>query len=159
MLLAGIIFLVILPYLLLVLCPSLDERLGVDLLTPGKASILAGAILVEIGFAFGFWSIYLQLNQGRGTPLPVMPTQGLLTTGPYRFCRNPMTFGAVSVSLGMAIAAVTPTGVALVLSLASLLVIYLKRVEEKELAERFGQPYLEYKRTVPFLLPRWPKSG
>ena len=156
---AGILFLLILPYLLLVVCPSVDERLGVDLLTPGIASILVGGILAAIGFTIGFWSIQLQLTQGRGTPFPMMPTQGLLTNGPFRFCRNPMTFGAVSAYLGMAVAAVTPAGVALVLSLASLLVVYLKRVEEKELAERFGQPYLDYRRTVPFLLPRWPKSG
>jgi protein-S-isoprenylcysteine O-methyltransferase Ste14 len=148
-LLAGILFLIILPYLLL----------GMDVLTPGIASILVGGILMAIGFFFGFWSILLQLTQGRGTPFPMMPTQGLLTNGPFRFCRNPMTFGAVSAYLGMAVAAVTPVGVALVLSLASLLVVYLKRVEEKELAERFGQPYLDYLRTVPFLLPRWPKSG
>jgi len=158
-LLAGILFLIILPYLLLVICPSVDERLGMDVLTPGIASILVGGILMAIGFFFGFWSILLQLTQGRGTPLPMMPTQGLLTNGPFRFCRNPMTFGAVSAYLGMAVAAATPVGVAFVLLLASLLLFYLKRVEEKELAERFGQPYLEYLRTVSFILPRWPKSG
>ena len=158
-LLAGILFLIILPYLLLVICPSVDEGLGINVFTPGIASVFVGGILMAIGFFFGFWSILLQLTQARGTPFPMMPTQSLLTNGPFRFCRNPMTFGTVSAYLGIAIAAVTPVGVALVLSLASLLVIYLKGVEEKELAERFGQPYLDYMRTVPFLLPRWPKSG
>jgi len=156
---AGVIFVIVLPYLLLVACPSADRRLGLDALTPGIASILVGGILMAIGFFFGFWSILLQLTQGRGTPLPMMPTQGLLTNGPFRFCRNPMTFGTVSAYLGMAIAAATPVGVALVFFLASLLLVYLKRVEEKELAERFGQPYLDYMQKVPFLLPRWPTSN
>ncbi len=158
-LLAGPLFLIILPYLLLVIFPAVDERLGTNLLAPGIASILLGGIMMAVGFFFGFWSILLQLTQGRGTPLPMMPTQGLLTTGPFRFCRNPMTFGTITAYLGMAIAAATPVGVAFVLLLASLLLIYLKKVEEKELAERFGPPYLEYMRTVPFLIPRPPRSG
>jgi protein-S-isoprenylcysteine O-methyltransferase Ste14 len=34
-------------------------------------------------------------------------------------------------------------------------VFYLKYFEEYELELRLGQPYVEYKRSVPFLLPRW----
>ena len=46
-----------------------------------------------------------------------------------------------------------------VIVLSGLLLIYDKRVEERELAERFGEPYLQYKREVPFILPRLPKRG
>jgi len=35
------------------------------------------------------------LTRGRGTPLPVMPTQELLTEGPFRYSRNPMTLGTI----------------------------------------------------------------
>jgi protein-S-isoprenylcysteine O-methyltransferase Ste14 len=70
-----------------------------------------------------------------------------------------MTFGTVVAYLGMAVAAVTPVGVALVLVLASLLVVYLKKVEENELAERFGEPYQAYRRRVPFIIPKWPKAS
>jgi len=42
---------------------------------------------------------------------------------------------------------------------ASLLLLYLKLVEEKELAERFGDEYLAYKREVPFILPRMPRRN
>ena len=34
-----------------------------------------------------------------------------------------------------------------------LLLAYLKLVEEKELALRFGQEYLDYKKGTPFLIP------
>ncbi len=156
---AAFLFLIVLPYLLLVVSPSVDKRLGMDLLTPGITSILVGGTLMAIGFFFGFWSIVLQLTQGRGTPFPMMPTQGLLTNGPFRLCRNPMTFGTVVAYLGMAVAAVTPVGVTLVVVLASLLVVYLKKVEENELAERFGEPYQAYRRKVPFIIPKWPKAS
>jgi protein-S-isoprenylcysteine O-methyltransferase Ste14 len=154
---AGAIFLVLLPYLFLVICPSLDQRLFTDGPKPGIATFTIGGILTAVGLFFALWSIEVQFTQGRGTPLPIMPTQGLLTTGPFRYCRNPMTLGTVLAYLGLSIAAATVIGITLVLILAGLLVFYLKRVEEKELAERFGEEYLEYMREVPFIIPRIPR--
>ena len=155
---AGAIFLVFLPYLFLVICPSLDQGLFTDSPKPGIATLTIGGILIAVGMFFGLWSIQVQFTRGRGTPLPMMPTQGLLTTGPFRYCRNPMTLGTVLAYLGMSIAAATVIGVTLVLILAGLLVLYLKRVEEKELAERFGEDYLVYMREVPFIIPKTPRG-
>jgi len=45
----------------------------------------------------------------------------------------------------------------LVLSLGASLLAYLKRLEEGELAERFGEAYLSYKRETPFIIPRLPR--
>jgi protein-S-isoprenylcysteine O-methyltransferase Ste14 len=114
-------------------------------------------VLTAAGFSLGFWSVATQLDRGRGTPLPVMPTQELLTEGPFRYCRNPMTLGAVLAYLGIALAARTTAGTALVLSFAAVLLTYLRRLEEPELAERFGEAYLAYKRATPFIVPRRPK--
>jgi len=43
--------------------------------------------------------------------------------------------------------------------LSGSLLVYLKRLEEGELAERFGEAYLAYKREVPFIIPRLPKRA
>jgi len=118
---------------------------------------MIGGLLTILGFSLGFWSVDTQLTRGRGTPLPVMPTQELLTEGPFHYCRNPMTLGATLAYLGMAVAARTVAGTALVLSLAATLLVYLKRLEEGELAERFGEAYLAYKRETPFIIPRLPR--
>lgn len=155
---AGAVFLVLLPYLFIVICPSLDARLLPIDPVPGVATILIGGILVGVGMFFALWSIQVQFTRGRGTPLPIMPTQQLLANGPFRYCRNPMTLGTILAYLGMSIAAATPIGVALVFGFAALLVVYLKRVEEKELAERFGEDYLAYMREVPFIIPKRPKE-
>jgi protein-S-isoprenylcysteine O-methyltransferase Ste14 len=155
---AGAIFLVFLPYLFLVVCPSLDQRLLTASPKSGVATLIAGSILIAAGMFFTLWSIEVQFTRGRGTPLPVMSTQGLLTTGPFRYCRNPMTLGTVLAYLGISIAAATAVGVTLVLILAGFLVLYLKRVEEKELAERFGEDYLAYMREVPFIIPKRPRG-
>jgi len=50
-------------------------------------------------------------------------------------------------------------GTALVLGLAGSLLVYLKRLEKGELAERFGGAYLAYRREVPFMIPRPPKRA
>jgi protein-S-isoprenylcysteine O-methyltransferase Ste14 len=156
---AGVLFLILLPYVLLVISPSMDTRLGLDRLNPGPASLTMGGILFAVGFALAQWSIYMQFTRGRGTPLPVMPTQRLITTGPFRYCRNPMTLGTILAYLGLSIAAATIIGILIVVALATLLLVYLKRMEENELAERFGEEYLAYRRDVPFIIPRLPRRG
>ena len=112
--------------------------------------------MTVLGFSLGFRSVDAQLTRGRGTPLPVMPTQELLTDGPFRYCRNPMTLGAILAYLGIAVTARTPAGIAFVFSFATSLLVYLKRLEEAELAERFGEAYLAYTRETPFIIPRVP---
>ena len=156
-LLVGPVFLGLLPFLVAGVGPRLDRRLGLRPLRIRRASRIVGGLLTVLGFSLGFWSIISQLTRGRGTPLPVMPTQELLTEGPFRYCRNPMTLGTILAYLGMAVAVGTIAGTALVLSLAACLLVYLKRLEEGELAERFGEAYLAYRRQVPFIIPRPPR--
>jgi len=158
MMFAGIFFLGILPYLFLIVCPSVDERLGLDRFQPGAVTIVIGGIIMVCGFALAFWTISKQLDQGRGTPLPMMPTQELIISGPFRYCRNPMTLGAILAYLGLSIGAATAVGVALVLLLGSLHINYLWIMEEKQSADKVGEPYLEYKKSVPFIVPRMPSK-
>ena len=77
-----------------------------------------------------------------------------MTEGPFRYCRNPMTLGTILAYLGLAVVAGTTAGTVLVVSLAASLPVYLTRLEEGELAERFGEAYLAYRRETPFIVPR-----
>ena len=156
-LLAGPVFLGLLPFVVAVVGPRLDRRFGLRPVGIRGASCGVGGLLTALGFSLGFWSVNTQLTRGRGTPLPVMPTQELLTDGPFRYCRNPMTLGTILAYLGVAIAARTVAGTGLVLSLAGSLLVYLKRLEEGELAERFGEAYFTYRRDTPFIIPRPPR--
>ena len=154
-LLAGPVFLGLLPFLVAGVGPRLDRRLGLVSLRIGRVNRIVGGLLLVLGSSLGFWSIVTQLTRGRGTPLPVMPTQELLTGGPFRYCRNPMTLGTILAYLGIAVGVGTVAGSVLVLALGAALLVYLKRLEEGELAERFGEAYLAYKREVPFIIPRF----
>jgi protein-S-isoprenylcysteine O-methyltransferase Ste14 len=154
--LAGPVFLGVLPFLVAGVGPRVDRRLRLPYLGIGSVNRMLGGLLTVAGFSLGLWTVEVQLDRGRGTPLPLMPTQELLTDGPFRYCRNPMTLGAILAYLGMAVARGTTAGTILVVSLAASLLAYLKGLEEKELAERFGGAYLAYKGRTPFIIPRPP---
>ena len=65
---AGILFLILIPCILLVISPSLDARLGLDLLSPSPSSLIVGAILLVIGLFFSQWSIITQFTMAGGLP-------------------------------------------------------------------------------------------
>ena len=40
----------------------------------------------------------------------------------------------------------------------ALLLMEVKFIEEPELEKRFGNAYLEYKKEIPFMFPKWPRK-
>ena len=74
-LLAGVIFVMLFPFLIAGVGPSFDRLLGLPRFEMGAASYIVGGLLVVVGLFFALWSILVQLTRGRGTPLPMMPTQ------------------------------------------------------------------------------------
>lgn len=152
--LAGPVFLGLIPWLVASAGRWVDRRLALPALGIGRVNGALGGFMAVAGVVLGLWAVDAQLTRGRGTPLPLMPTQELLTEGPFRCCRNPMTLGAILAYLGIAIATRTTAGIGIVIFLAAALLVYLKRLEEPELAERFGEAYLSYRRETSFILPR-----
>jgi protein-S-isoprenylcysteine O-methyltransferase Ste14 len=81
--------------------------------------------------------------------------QYLITIGPYKYCRNPIEFGAVLYYLGIGtfIGGIIVGIISIVLG-STAGSIYHKFIEEKELEERFGEEYKKYKEKTPFLIPK-----
>jgi protein-S-isoprenylcysteine O-methyltransferase Ste14 len=152
-LLAGVLFLFLIPLLLIRGLPPLDKILGFPLLSYGFINIILGGLLVLVGATYALWSIISQLTRARGTPLPMMATQKLLIDGPFKQSRNPMGFGAISMYLGMAIIVGSLSSVFIVILFLLLLILWIKKVEEKELEIRFGQNYVDYKKSTSFMIP------
>lgn len=151
---AGFLFVFLIPYTLLKPLPRLDALLNLPRLYFEVVNIVIGVILIVVGVTFAWWSIGSQLLQANGTPLPVMATQRLLVSGVFKRSRNPMTFGTILAYLGISVIAGSISAVAVVLLFAALLILYIKNIEEKELELRFGEEYLAYKASTPFLFPR-----
>jgi len=157
---AGVLFVFVFPFLLVKVAPALDENLGFISIEYGLLTLLIGSILIIVGLIYAMWSISVQLFRASGTPLPIMATQRLLISGPFRQCRNPMTFGTILFYLGISIIIGSISAIAFVLLFSCLLIFYLKFVEERELEARFGEEYIHYKAETPFLIPRiFSKSG
>jgi protein-S-isoprenylcysteine O-methyltransferase Ste14 len=146
------------PLALVCLGEGLDAALGMTRsfgwLPRWPSILLLGAGALWLG-----WSIVWQHTKGKGTPLPLLPTRELLCDGPYRFTRNPMGFGGILWLAGWSLLAKSPSALIGGVGLFAILVLtWDKLIEEKELSSRFGEPYNEYRRSVPFLLPLIGKS-
>lgn len=115
---------------------------------------LLGGVALVLGLVSGFHLI----TRGRGTPLPLDPPHALVTSGPYRVVRNPQAI-AMLLAVAGEVAAVRSRFLWIMLPLT---VIYLEVLvgpwEERDLAARYGEAYVTYKRRVRKWLPRRPDS-
>jgi protein-S-isoprenylcysteine O-methyltransferase Ste14 len=86
----------------------------------------------------------LSFNRAGTSMVPIRPSTALVTTGPYRFTRNPMYLGMafLYVALALGLGLVWPL-IALPVALVAVDRLVIAR-EEAYLARRFGQPYRDY---------------
>jgi protein-S-isoprenylcysteine O-methyltransferase Ste14 len=112
-----------------------------------------GAILISISVVIIYLGIKgLRLRYSRDS---YEKMEGLVTTGIYAYTRNPIYFGAIIMIFGWFL--VLPfTFILISVFLFSVLFYITARSEEKQLQQKYGRKYLEYKRKVPFLIP-YPK--
>lgn len=123
------------------------------------STLIIGLFLMIAGILLSLFSIVLFLR-ARGTPVPVSPPPKLVTTGPYRFSRNPMLSGVFIqfFGLGMALGSLSLTFIFTPLFIF-INVWELKKIEEPELLKRLGEPYAEYKKQVPMFFPFFTKRS
>jgi protein-S-isoprenylcysteine O-methyltransferase Ste14 len=111
----------------------------------------AGLLLVVLGAILALRSAFLLA--GRGRPQRG-PRPALVLAGPYLRMRNPLLAGGLLVLAGAALT-VESTWLALVALAAALGAhLWVVRIEEPRLRDRFGAAYAEYLRRVPRWLPR-----
>lgn len=120
------------------------------------ASNTAGWTCIALGSVGLLDSFVRFVNDGRGTPAPIAPTEVLVVRGLYRWVRNPMYVAVLLVILGQALVFAEP----LVLGYGGVVAIavssFVRSYEEPTLARRFGEQYLAYRRAVPGWWPRRP---
>lgn len=111
---------------------------------------IPGIIIFAVGAVIATWA---RLEMGRYWGMPAQHDlkrqNKLITTGPFRFSRNPIYLGIILMYLGFAIAMNTYLSI-------SILLIYILiknriKKEEKLLLKSFGESYQKYKDSVPSL--------
>ncbi len=106
-----------------------------------------GATVFGCSFALGIWAIATIFSAGTRVETN-KPTTAIVTTGPYRFTRNPIYLGMFGGQLGLAIGF---DSVWLLLTLVPFYLIIRHGVvarEERYLERKFGDVYLTYKSRV-----------
>lgn len=108
-----------------------------------------------VGALLQLWCIILFQRVGKGTPSPAVPTNKLVTQGPYRLVRNPMNIGEVMVML--ALAGWFASWMLLVYAVLAWLAfhVFIVTFEEPRHLKVFGGDYEEYKRSVNRWLPKF----
>lgn len=149
----GIFYLGIIPLFLVVVPAYLDSWFNIPRFIFAPLNLIIAIILIIVGFLFAFWTVMVQITIGEGTPAPMMPTQKLIITGPYMYCRNPMVLGTVTLYLGIVVLTGSLSSLGLLALITAGLLLYVKLIEEKELEARFREEYLAYKKRTQFLFP------
>ena len=148
-----------LPFLVAVLIPIWIARgnnvqFAVAATMPHLLAQIAGLGLVVVGLSLFVSSFRRFAIYGKGTLAPWDPPRHLVVHGPYRYVRNPMISGVVFVLFGEALLLLSGPHAQWALIFLLINSIYIPLFEERQLRERFGEPYIEYCRHVPRLLPR-----
>jgi protein-S-isoprenylcysteine O-methyltransferase Ste14 len=113
-----------------------------DLALAGRGPLWPGVALIALGFLIRFWGMG-HIEKGKA----------LATGGPYGLCRNPLYLGSLINGAGIAVAA--EAWYVLAIGIVPLTIAYyiMIRGEEEGLAAQFGDSYVEYRKSVPALLP------
>lgn len=137
------------------LAVQVDRALGLARL-PWHGRRWTGAALLGAASAAGLASGWAMAVIGEGTPIPFDAAGVLVIAGPYRVIRNPMVVTALAQSTGIALLLGSPTALTLPVAGAIVWNWILRPPEEQFLADRFGDSYERYRRSVRCWVPRWP---
>ncbi len=124
----------------------LDYLFPVPVLPNSIQYAVGFGMIIATGLVMPF--VLLEFRKAETQFDPRKPTTAIITTGPYRFSRNPSYVSLTMLYLGIAIAADSVWVLAGLIP--TLLVMHYGVIlrEEQYLENKFGEEYLRYKKTV-----------
>jgi protein-S-isoprenylcysteine O-methyltransferase Ste14 len=107
----------------------------------------AGWLLVAVGFLLRVWATFYFYRHDMRVIL-LQPQSALITSGPYRFSRNPLYIGGnVFIFFGAALILGSPAALLATAVHLPLIDRFIRR-EEEQLERRFGQDWQSYRKQV-----------
>jgi protein-S-isoprenylcysteine O-methyltransferase Ste14 len=154
LLLKNLLFTLFVPGTVAVYVPLLISR-GRSV-TAQPLLLIAGAALIGLGAGVYAWCLWDSASFGRVTPLPLDAPVRLVVRGLYRYTRNPMYLGVLSVVPGWAALRPAAAGSLLIYAVAVAVIVhaFVVRYEEPKLRALFGAEYDAYAARVGRWLPR-----
>lgn len=115
--------------------------------TSGPLFALA-LVVLALGGAIYAWCVWDFATFGQGTPAPSDAPKRLVVRGLYRYTRNPMYVGVLTVILGWAVLFQAVTLVIYALIVGACFHLFIVLYEERHLQKEFGGEYDDYRRRV-----------
>jgi protein-S-isoprenylcysteine O-methyltransferase Ste14 len=107
----------------------------------------AGWLLVAVGFLLRVWATFYFYRHDMRV-ISLQPQSALITSGPYRFSRNPLYIGGnVFIFFGAALILGSPAALLATAVHLPLIDRFIRR-EEEQLERRFGQDWQSYRKQV-----------
>lgn len=110
-------------------------------------SIVAGLPLLAVGFWLRMWATICFYEHGLKI-ISTVPQNTLITSGPYRFTRNPLYLGGnVFMVFGASLLLGSPVGLLITAFHLPFVDRFIRR-EEKQLEQKYNDQWRRYKRNV-----------
>jgi protein-S-isoprenylcysteine O-methyltransferase Ste14 len=114
-----------------------------------------GWLPIAAGTTLLLWCVREFYVAGRGTLAPWSPPKHLVTTGPYRQCRNPMYVAVTTLLVGWAVLFWSQSLALYAVCVAAMFYLRVVLFEEPWATRQFGDEWRAYCARV----PRWVRFG
>ena len=151
LLLKNLLFTVLVPGTVGVYLP-LSLAQGAPVAGP---ALVVALVLLAAGGAIYTWCVWDFASFGRGTPAPIDAPRRLVVRGLYRYVRNPMYVGVLTVILGWAVLFQSMQVFLYAIGVGTCFHLLVVHYEEHRLTRQFGAEYREYCASVGRWLPRF----
>jgi protein-S-isoprenylcysteine O-methyltransferase Ste14 len=121
--------------------------------TPASGFRYFGLLPMAMGIGIYFWCAWDFAFAGKGTPAPIDPPKELVARGLYRYVRNPMYVGIVSILIGEALLFPSWSLFQYAIVAFGFYFLFVLVYEEPVLRAKFGESYRQYCSRVPRWLP------
>ena len=131
----------------------------IPLLISGNARVsscwllIPGLLLLTAGFVIYSWCVWDFATFGRGTPAPIDAPKHLVIRGLYRYSRNPMYIGVLSVILAWGLLYTDLSILVYWICIATCFQFFILVYEEPMLQQLFDIEYAEYRTSVNRWIP------
>ena len=160
----GLLVIVLVPSIVYIITSLFDNVYRVEIIQNAVIKWIITIILLVTGLIYGIWSVIIQNTIGEGGPVEIgnieisPKTKNLVVSGPYKYTRNPMLFGAFLIYLAFALFINSITSLIIVCAIFVFMLIVVVKMEEKRLLKDFGDQYVEYRNKVSKFIPWFRKK-
>ena len=113
----------------------------------GSRGLWPGLLMIALGAGIAIWGRRTMAAAGTNVN-PSRPAKAIVSSGPFRFSRNPLYLSLTTIYLGLTLAVNTWWGVVVLIPLLFVMHRGVVLREERYLEQKFGEPYRQYRSSV-----------